>query len=347
MAISLRKIRVPRWTQPALLTRGTALRVVIKTPLSPRATLYLTADEQMVRLSTPIQTAVRDGLTACESLIPTDTPPRLYDLVLDDNGRRYVSPNAVAVLGSPSPTCTFLHTSDLHLIAPGGEGAPQDQSARAMALVAHINALRPAFVVHTGDLISRYGPRKEPLSTQLIEWQARRAQEILLGLHVPLFVTVGNHDRAFPSSRRAWRTYMGTAWAGPRDDHSFDYGAYHFSLVDCFVHYGPGQLPGPRSLTPAQCAWLQEDLRRAADCRWRFVFVHYDYLRQLDALLAGLHVDMLLYGHAGRQDHPVLEREGVRDGHLATGNAYRLVAVTANDISSTLVSWAELLAGKA
>lgn len=347
MAISLLKVRAPRWTQPALLTYGAPLQVVIEAPLSPEASLYLSADDKAVSLPKPIQTPVCDGLIACEAVVPHDTPPGLYALVLDDNGRRYVSPNAVAVIASFSPTCTFLHTSDLHLIAPGGEGAPQDQSARAMALVAHINALRPAFVVHTGDLISRYGPHKEPLSAQLIEWQARRAQEILLGLHVPLFVTVGNHDMAFPSSRRAWRKYMGTAWAGPRNDYGFDYGSCHFSLVDCFVHYGPGQLPGPRSLTPAQCTWLQEDLRRAADRRWRFVFVHYDYLRQLDVLLAGLRVDMLFYGHAGRQDHPVLEREGVRDGHLAAGNAYRLVTVTANDISSTLVSWAELLAGKA
>ena len=346
MAIPLSKVREPRWTRPVLVPWTQPFRVVIEMPLSANADLVLSRDGETAALYVMDKAVLADGFLSYVCSVPGGLPERMYDLVLMDNGDRHVSPNAVYVLPEFGEPFTFLHASDLHLLVGGSDGTLQDRSAQGRALVARINAIRPNFVVYTGDLISRYGAQKKALSPEVIHWQARRLQDIMLASSVPLFVTVGNHDVAFESSRAAWRTYMGWPWDRTTDDYSFDYGPCHFTVLDCFAYYDADDKSIGKSFTSEQCVWLAEDMRRAASSRRRFLFIHYDYQQQLPALFDKLRLDMLFYGHSGKRYSEELERHGIRDGHLSSSDAYRLVHVTPAAISSETVSWAELMSNE-
>ena len=336
-------VREPRWTRPALVPWRRPFRVVIETPLSANAGLVLSRDGEIAALEVRGKTVLTEGFVAYTCSIPDGLPEQLYDLVLMDDGDRHVSPNAVYALPGFRETFTFLHASDLHLLVGGSDGTLEDRSPRGRALVERINAIRPDFVVYTGDLISRYGAQKEALSPEVIHWQARRLQNIMLKLKVPLFITIGNHDVAFESSRAAWQTYMGRPWDRATDDYSFDYGPCHFAVLDCFAYYDADNRSIGKSLTSEQCLWLERDMRRAASSQRRFLFIHYDYQKQLPALFDTLRLDMLFYGHSGRRYSEELERHGISDGHLSSGDAYRLVHVTPAGISSEIVSWVELM----
>lgn len=329
MALPLCRIRDPRWTKPAWVLQGASFQIVLDRPLCSTPSLLLEKEDDAIRLQMHGERIERDGgHVTYECTVPDSSPEGLYDLTVVEDGYRWRSPHAVAVCSEFSEAFRFVHGSDLHLLAPGGNGVLEDRSRLAEVLVAKINVLRPDFVLYTGDLISRYGVEKAILPPETIEWQARRVQEILLGLKVPVFVTTGNHDVAFKSSRAAWKRYMGGPWDRSTDDYSFDYGEYHFTALDGFVHYD--EIHGTsyrRSLTPEQCTWLEKDLRKAASSRLRVLFFHYDYQHQIEPLVDLLAIDMLFYGHS-KQRGP--DRMGVREAvnaNLSSGRAYRLVHV--------------------
>jgi len=318
------------------------LDLVVEGPLSAGASVRLLAGEREIPLEVASSALHEGGFVSVACRMPVGLHEGLYDLVLVEEGARHVSPHAVYVCAEEGESFTFMHASDPHVLK-GGNGDLEDRRDLIAALVARINAIRPAFVICTGDLISRYGAHKEVLSDEIIDWQVRVVQEMLLDLEVPFFVEVGNHDVAFPSSRRAWRTYMGWPWDRPTDDYAYDYGGCHFAVADGFAHYDGDNGLIDCSLTEEQCAWLQRDVRRAAASRWRFLFIHYDYKRQFASLLDGLGVDMVFYGHSDKGHGDVLGSLGIRNGHLLSDEAYRLVHVTPETLSSETVSWAELM----
>lgn len=343
MAIPLRSIKEPRWTRPALVSGKGSFRVVAET--TDEARFALIRGEESIPLKVVHVADEASGLAVRTCALPEEVKQGLYGLALMVGGECFLSPNAVYVETEPKEEGTFLHISDLHILKGGASDVLQDRSALIGRLVAWINARKPDFVVCTGDLISRYGARKAVLSDEVILWQAQRVQEALLSLEVPLFVVVGNHDRAFPSSRAAWQTYMGGTWNRDTDDYSFEYGPCYFAMLDGFAYYDEGNVGIASSFTVEQCAWLRAELLRAQGSRWRLLFIHYDYWRQLPELLEGLGVDMLFYGHS---DVPCisgaeLARLGIRDGHLRSADAGRLVRVTSQGLWVETIPWAALL----
>lgn len=340
MAVPLRRIQDPRWTKPVWALRGSSFRLVLNKPLCPASSVLLEREGSTVRLQVHGERVERDGVhVAYECAVPVPLSEGLYDLAIVENGRRWRSPNSVAVCSAFEDIFCFLHATDLHLLAPGGHGALVNRSSLAEALVRKINRIRPNFVLYTGDLISRYGVEKAVLSPEIIWWQVRRVQEILLGLKVPVFVTRGNHDVAFESSRSAWRRYMGWPWDRATDDYSFDYGEYHFTGLDGFVHYD--EIHGTsyrRSFTPEQHTWLEEDLHKAASSRLRVLFFHYDYQHQIESLVEPLAIDMLFYGHSKQRGPDRIGSRGAVNANLSSAQAYRVVRVEGDRVSSVLSS---------
>ena len=127
---------------------------------------------------------------------------------------------------------------------------------------------------------------------------------------------------------------MGAAWHGGTDDFSFDFGGYHFSVLERICRHDPvSDEVASCALLPAQKAWLAQDMAAAADAKARFLFTHYDYDGALAEMLKELRIDVVFYGHSAKRCLPVSK---LLDGHLASGHAYRVVTIDGQDISSQL-----------
>jgi len=269
-------------------------------------------------------------------------PGALYALEVRCGGARVTMPRTASMLPEDTSTLALLHCTDLHLLVPVAGVGMVDRSALFAALVDRINALRPDLVVCTGDVISRYDTDKRALPLSTIRWQIRRAVELLAPLEVPLYVTLGNHDAAFETTRGDWYAAMGGGWNGRTDEYSLDWGRAHLAMLDCFAHYDRQNVPLRSSFTEGQLAWLRADLAAAPAGHLRLVFAHYDYHKQLPPLFPELGIDALFYGHAKGMYPEQLAAHGIWDGHLADTMAYNLVRLTAAGIASERVSWDSL-----
>jgi len=298
----------------------------------------LEADGASVPLAVSARTRPDDArFTILECAAPPDALDRLADLVILADGQRLTAPRSVRVLEVPGDPFTFLLTTDLHVLERGPGEAVYDRTGIAERLVETINSLRPEFVINIGDIISRYGlTPQDVLPVEAVRWQVRRAREVFLQLKVPMFVTLGNHDVAFPWCRQAWAESMGLPWDGETDDHSFDFGACHFTMLDGSAEYDEETLEVKRiPFSPAQIRWLADDLRQAASSRLRVLCYHYDYRKQLLPLLREHRVDAVFYGHAA---HTLYEEEGEQpfmNGRLELKRAYQLATIEDGNLSVT------------
>jgi Icc protein len=168
-----------------------------------------------------------------------------------------------------SPSLRFLHISDLHIL--GEEGRRQfgaDTAAILRQAVAMMNALRPDFIIASGDLISDES-----------EDSYRRLQTLLLPVEAPIHFLMGNHDdRA--AFRRVFRPQESPS-ADPVCE-AFEQGGVRFLLLDSVL---PGKVEG--RLDASQLHWLESELS-AHPGRPTWVFLHHQplpiYIRWLDVL---------------------------------------------------------------
>lgn len=330
-------IREPRWTKPALALAGTSFPLVIEGGTDPRAAAELQTTEASMPLSLQQRSMAEGGqFSLAECAIPPDVPPALYTLVVSADGRVSEAPNSVCVVRQSENPFTFIHTTDLHLLKGGAGGVIQDRQAVAEGLVTALNAEPAAFVINTGDVVSRYGAgAKDILEPEIVEWQITRVREIFSRLDKPMFLVPGNHERSFPWCRDAWARHMGEPWDCETDDYSFNYGPCHFTLLDASVQYDP-ETGEPRDVefSGRQLSWLADDMQRSASSRVRILALHYDYRHQLpSSLLRELGVDLVLYGHT---DVPLYQQDvalAFTNGHLPSKYAYQTVTIDGDALS--------------
>jgi predicted MPP superfamily phosphohydrolase len=101
-------------------------------------------------------------------------------------------------------------------------------------LAGKINELKPAFVVNLGDLIYGYAPRSK-------EKQWDKYQEVVKEISEPYYQVPGNHDTHSKEARKIYVRRFGKCYQ------SFDYGGWHFVLLDNteaerWGYLGPEQL---------------------------------------------------------------------------------------------------------
>jgi len=317
-------IRFPRWTRPAPVGVDGHLHLALHRHVhSP--SVFLHREGRTVPVPVIDGQAAKDGSSVYEADV-TGQAPGLYDLEVVAGSLRHVEPHAVCVLRPGVEELRLVHCSDLHLLKRA-DGGMQDRTAHVAAMVERLNALRPDLVVCTGDLISRYDAGKQPLPSGVIRWQIRWLREHLAALSVPLYVTVGNHDVAFDDTRDDWYAAMGRR-AEDADDWSVNWGRFHLTMMDCFIHYDRHNVALAASFTPRQLVWLQNDLTTVAPGLARLLFAHYDYSCQLPEILPLLGLDAFFYGHSRPLYPDALERHAIWDGHLPADWAYRAVRVT-------------------
>jgi 3',5'-cyclic AMP phosphodiesterase CpdA len=200
---------------------------------------------------------------------------------------------------------TFLHLSDLHLVAAGEAVAgadPERQLRRVLARAEQIAPL-PAFCVVSGDIVDDGAEESYARARALLSPFEERG--------VPLLVALGNHDdrAAFRRGFLGLADGDGSPWFFGRE-----VGGVAVSVLDSSV---PGEIGG--ELGAEQLVWLEERLRQPAP-RGHLVVVHHPsrlagpaaspefLLRDATALEA------VVAGHRGR----VL---GVLSGHSHQANA--------------------------
>lgn len=319
------RIRDPRWSKPVWGRGGEVVSVVVAGVGDGEVAFFAERGEQRVGLDVVGRSRPAAGFERSVLQLPHEIGAGLYDL-RGEGAASLFEPHALAVRGRCEDTLSFAHTSDFHLLNTTDTGEFVDRSDEVREVIDRLNALRPDFVVDTGDLVNRYDGRKEKMSDELIWRQAREARELLLGLDAPLFLCPGNHDVAFESSRRAWSRHMGSPWDRETDDYSFDCGGCHIAVLDGSVYYDEITWEHTASaFTPDQLAWLREDLTAAADRRLRILFTHYDYGRRIEKLVESLRIDLFLYGHSGARGECV-GLSGVC-GHLAGTQGFALYRV--------------------
>jgi Icc protein len=181
-----------------------------------------------------------------------------------------------------------------------------------------VAASKPAFVLTPGDTIE--GLHDE---TAASEWQ--QIETLLKPWSaLPLYLTPGNHDIWSEQSEQHFRHYA------KHDPHySFDYGSAHFVVLDN---------SRSESLSAAEMAFLEEDLKAHQSQRWKFIVSHRpswivnalvdDPAFPLQQLVKKYGVQFVLSGHIHQMFHA--EMQGVTyislesaGGHLRASGKYQ------------------------
>jgi Icc protein len=169
----------------------------------------------------------------------------------------------------PDACLSFLHISDLHILADADRrqhGA--DTSAILRQAIPMMNALRPDFIIASGDLISDEA-----------EDSYRRLRTLLKPVEAPIHFMMGNHD-----DRSAFRRVFSPEAPSSADPicKTFEQGGVRFLLLDSVA---PGKVEG--RLATSQLDWLETELAAHPD-QPTWLFLHHQplpiHIRWLDAL---------------------------------------------------------------
>jgi len=189
----------------------------------------------------------------------------------------------------PTPTCTLVQLTDLHVVAegdalPGGvdTAAVLDQALRAV----EESALTPAALVLTGDLTEHGRPAQYQRLRAILEPAAQR-------IGAPLVYAAGNHD-----DRAALREHLlGEPASAAPFDHVVRVGDLRIVVLDSTV---PGHPHG--ELRPEQLDWLRAELAEPA-AAGTVLAVHHPPLPSAAPLAAAI---------------PLLRREDLADAVAGT-----------------------------
>ncbi|MCA9291759.1 MAG: metallophosphoesterase [Phycisphaerales bacterium] len=225
------------------------------------------------------------------------------------------------VTSRDTPALPLPHEDDAFTFAIFGDrtGGPADGVTVLAQAVRDVNQLEPDLVMTVGDLVEGY-TRSAPWLEQMREFKG-----IMDRLLCPWFPVAGNHDiywrgegRPADEHESEFETHFGPLWYAFRhkdcwfiilysDEANPETGERNFNKPECQV------------MSPAQYAWLEDTLDRAADARHVFVFLHHprwlgghygaDWVRVHRLLAAAGNVRAVFAGHIHRMRH-----DGVVDG---------------------------------
>lgn len=171
---------------------------------------------------------------------------------------------AMLLASCTSNDFTFAQLSDMQIgfDEANTPGYPVT-SAKFKDCIGKMNELKPDFLIFTGDMINNPEiPAQQEMYEQCLA---------VLDPTIPVFVVPGNHDM---------RPYSDTT-----RQHYLDINKYErFSFIhkDCaFIGLDSNCIKeGADSLAQHQWDWLVEQLKKAADCRYRFLFIHCPVVRE-------------------------------------------------------------------
>jgi 3',5'-cyclic AMP phosphodiesterase CpdA len=151
---------------------------------------------------------------------------------------------------------TFMQISDTHIGFKGP--ANPDPAATLKEALAKIGAVRPALLLHTGDVSHLTKPEEFDL-----------AAEIMKSVNLETHYVPGEHDTIGDNGKSFFERFGNAKSTGGW--YSFDQGGVHFIGLVNVVDLKPG---GLGYLGPAQLAWLEADLKGKSASTPIVVFAH-------------------------------------------------------------------------
>jgi len=350
-------IQRPLLNIPTISQPGDTLEIICDltaTPLSWSAVLI--NGDQEIGL-TPIREEFDDNLNlwTLKAILPVEIISELYDLKIEIPGEDSdISNNSVQIIPQFKDDFYFIHITDTHLPTHyycRDENYQQDSSEVEdfKAVIADINLINPAFVLHTGDLVN-----EGELEDYLYNRYYTKAKQILSEFEVPLYLVPGNHDlggwsdtpMSDGTARRDWWKFFGWKYLdnpsgiNPQytQDYTFSYGNCHFIGLEAYLNYDwwRSEIYGGESFISEQLDWLQQNLSDVDDSLLKILFYHFDFSGDLN--LEELGIDLALWGHTHGDSYtpgvyPIsISTEACCDGR----RAYRLIRVSGDSILPSL-----------
>lgn len=276
----IRHLRYPTLGCPSIVKSGSTGRVLLKLE-SPASTFTLTITSNSgdgPGYVLPVTgSGVAGGVTTVHYQVPPYVPDDTYDLVVSVPafGITELQYNCFRVVAEETGDFRFFVLSDTHFSNPTGFLLPANHNHEkydALTIIRQmkkeIRALRPAFVLLTGDLM--FGLN--------YDFEYESVWTIWKDAGFPIFMVPGNHDGLASLRDRwllgihcpkrdgldYWRKYFGPCY------YSFRFGGVHFQGVnsidgpperrDAFLIFGENY---GGDLTPEQMAWISADLAGA------------------------------------------------------------------------------------
>jgi len=252
---------------------------------------------------------------------------------------------AVLALQAPLPASTAADSVTFVVLGHVRGKDDGTLSPKLPELIDRVRAIRPAFVVLTGDMI--WGDvQRNPVDSAWVEQQWDRLDSALAGLQVPLYRTPGNHDISDLVTRNIWRRRYGppnqvllrngvrlvllpSAWIPPDGDTRHNPFIRPAALDSSMVRWlaealaGPPPPPGPTLVFMHHLLWWE-----AAAPWWRDVH----------PLLRAAGVQVVFGGDLGPLKFSHAERDGIRYIQSSMEAANQLVTLRKLEPSRILSS---------
>lgn len=235
---------------------------------------------------------------------------------------------------------TFVQMSDTQIGFLDDSPGYAHSDSLMKAAVDETNALKPAFVFVTGDLVNNPA---DPVQDSI--YRVRLSE-----LEAPVYAVPGNHDYMgfTPVKQQAYIAHRG-------------YDRFSFQAKGCaFIGMDSNCIKdGAEEAEAEQLEWLEKELSSAKDCRYTFVFLHcpviresideaedyfnfpLDKRRQYIDLFKTYGVDAVLSGHCHQEfnctfDGILFSVAGPVGNALGHGTpGYNVVTVTSDSIEIT------------
>ncbi len=291
-----------------------------------------------------------DGIWALNFTIPSSAREELYNLTVSNDFGSDMEYHAVKAVDELDPEFKFLHMTDIHIGSTSGDHA----TTYFEQAIKETNIIDPDFMVISGDVSDKqyWTFSQDPARIE----QDQVFRNMLMDLNVPVYTCSGNHDWSYDDTsdnRQNIESYK--RWVNPYFNYSFDYGNYHFSIVNSGKYVGLTNADG--LLNSANLTWLENDLADNMDKTQRFVFMHHssypdkiddDTLRdQLRQMVIDYDVSLYCAGHT--HDPTVYDKNGVQQtgdigspdmplhivsSDIKEGDSYRMIRVKDTDIQT-------------
>lgn len=166
-------------------------------------------------------------------------------------------------------------------------------------IVKETELLKPAFVIHTGDMIHGY---TYDINNARRQW--KRFKKQIAPLTVPFYPTPGNHDVTTKEIQPAFQE----AWGKDKLFYSFDYKNSHFIILNVFLDQQFDTIPDN------EFAWLERDLEKSKNADHIFLSFHsplylkknYDW-KPVQQLLKKYNVEAVFTGHYHIYDYRLID----------------------------------------